>query len=167
VQARPGWIIADLRLGKHTGVPVKNVQATASQDAKSFKITAERDQDRAAKPAPEAPKPVIEVTVVEERETPVKMPVQVVSGEANGWGWWGAVGIKLPLPPRIKGVPGWQRRIDLEIRRAGEEGRSYLLLSAPDVRLPWRGQIGERFATAYSAEVDGDAVHVAWTSLFP
>jgi hypothetical protein len=167
VQARPGWIIADLRLGEVTGPPMKNVRATASQDAKSFKVTADRDQEPSAKHVPEAPGPVIQLTVVEERETPVKMPVQVVFGEVNGWGAWAAQGIKLPLPPRSKGLPGWQRRIDLEIRRAGEEGRSYLLLSAPDIRLPWQGQIGERFATAFGAEACEEGVHVTWTHLFP
>jgi hypothetical protein len=109
----------------------------------------------------------ISLTLVEEKRTAVELPAQTVSVECGGWGWWGHA--EASLPPRLSGVEGWKRRVDLAIRRAGEDGRSYLLLSAPNVQFPWSGQVPMwgRCGMGLGAEQVGDRVRFKWDCLLP
>jgi hypothetical protein len=145
VQARPGYFVADIKLGTPTHPAVSNLQAVVAGDRKVVRVLGEWSS------APEA-SPVIQsgsrgtgkadfdaavpVTLVEEKATAVELPPQVVSDELRGQlvGDFGAG--ELSLPPEPSQLVRLKRCVDLEIRQADEGGRSYLLLSAPNVQFP-------------------------------
>jgi hypothetical protein len=190
VPARPGFIIADVKFGPKNSA-VSNLQAVVAEDRRFVKVLGEwssgaevgirlvtfsdakleadafpilKGEGTASKVANAA---ALSLTLVEEKRTAVELPAQTVPAESGGgWGWWGHD--EAPLPPRPSGVEGLQRRVDLEVRSAGEDGRSYLVLSAPNVRFPWSGQVPMgRCALGLWAEQVGDRVHFKWNWLFP
>jgi hypothetical protein len=191
VAARPGYYIADVRLGAPNPA-VGNLKAVVAEDQTLVKILGEwidgaevrtrivtsSDTTVAADAFPilkgegGAKKVVngataLSLTLVEEKLTAVELPPRTVSVESPGGGWWGAA--EVALPPRPSGVLRLKRRVDLEIRRADEAGRSYLLLTAQSVQFPWSGQIPiwGKCALAVGADQVGDKIRICETTLFP
>jgi hypothetical protein len=169
VPARPGYIIADVKLGAPTHPAVGNLQAVVAEDRRLVTILGEWSAD--ALPVLQAGSSAkgvatsdtaVPLTLVEEKRTSVELPAQVVEGfEPWGQFGWGEFGQgELSLPPQPSKLEDWKRRVDLEIRTAGEGGRSYLLLSAPSVQFPWSGQVpkGGRCAQGFGAEQAGNKI---------
>jgi hypothetical protein len=71
------------------------------------------------------------------------------------------------LPPVPSRFLRGKRRIDVEIRLAGEGGQSTVLLSERNIQLPWRGcvPLGQD-CMAYSVEHDGEQIRVSSGILF-
>jgi RNA polymerase sigma factor (sigma-70 family) len=168
VQASPGYTLADVKLGEIHGARVKNLQAVVSLDRKEVTLTG--DWDSSGQAAQASGTATLDLKLVRETATAVRLPQQKVSTTCGGWGAFAQARLALPPPP--KGLRQLKRKIDVEIRMTvDEEGRSQLLLSAPDIRLPWGSEslpLGARgYCMAFGASQEDDHILVRWVHLFP
>jgi PKD repeat protein len=163
--ARPGCTIAEAKLGElKPGTVVKGVKVEVAADRRSMKVSGEW-----VLTGPDATKAVggsdvmVPVAVVEEKATPVNFPPEMVSAPLDGWS--AGSGPVLALPPQPRGVSNLTRKIALEIREAGADGRSQVVASAADVKFPWTGgvpaSVSRPTGLSVSATQAGDTVRIA------
>jgi hypothetical protein len=169
VPVMPGYTLVEARLGKVASPAVKNLRIEVAADKKSAKLTGEwtATGDGATRKAGGSDV-VIPLTLIQEKAVPFVGSAQTVAAampvEQAGGGFQGTA--VLMLPPQPLGVSGLTRRTTLDVRQATADGRSAVLASAADLKLPWTGKAaGPSVSFHFKAEpLDGEQIKVTMTS---
>ena len=163
IPARPGFTIVSAKLGSVKGTALSDLTTTVTPDRKSVKLSGKwTGSGDVAKKAAGGSDVLIPVTVTEERTTPIQLPPETVSGSIMGWGALQTA--TLPLPPQPRGLTGLKRTMRLEIREASSTGPSRVLVTVPELKLPWSaplpGTVGLAGRGTVSAVLIGEQIRV-------
>jgi hypothetical protein len=141
IAASPGCAVLGVKLPRPKDSALESVQVIVTGDRRAVELTADRVAGSGCDTKEARPSPLeIPLTVIEERAREVRGPTQTLTaGSVVGVGW--DVVTRYPLPPIPGGLVRPKRRIDVDIRLAGQGGQSTLLLSEVDIKLPWRGDL--------------------------
>jgi hypothetical protein len=144
VAAKPGYALTAAKVGAVKGV--KGLTATVAADKRSVKLTGEWEANTAEAMVP--------LTLSGERTTTRSGPPQEAAASFNGQS-----AVTVPLPPQPRGMAGLTRRVAIELRQAGADGRPVVVAKVDDLKQPWAqptqgGQV-------IRAEVVGEQVRVS------
>ncbi len=159
IPSRAGYAITMASIGKVTTATIQNLKVEVAADKRSAKVTGDW-----AGPDAEAIVPVI---IVGEKTTAVAMTPETVAAAFSSMGSQSTV--TLPLPPQPRNVAGVQRKLALEFREASADGTSRVLLTVPDLKLPYTGTVtpaipmrGTLGSQPVSAQLVGESLIVKW-----
>lgn len=142
VNARPGHQIAEAKLGKAATGAVKNVKIEVAADRKSAKLSGEfTATGEIATKASGGSDAMISVQTTQEKKTVELMPgnsIAVPFGVADVSGAMSAI---VALPPAPYGVSNVQRKIEFQIREVAVDGRTSIIGSVPDLKLPLHNSV--------------------------
>lgn len=146
VPARPGCTVVEAKLGAiQPATAVRNVRAEVAADRRSVRVSGEwvvtgADVSRAVGGSDV----MVPLLLTQDRSTVVNFPPETVAAPLDGWS--PGSGPMLALPPQPRGITNLTRRIRVEIREAGADGRSQVVASGADVKFPWTGNVPPSFA---------------------
>jgi len=148
LKALPGYTIKEAKLGKVTGVAMKNSKVEVAADGKTAKVSG----DWAGDPAKGGTETIVQVTLTQERQVNVTPMTDSASGTFTATGT-----VTLPLPPAP--APGVQRKMQLEFRQATAGGVPQVIGTVAELPLPWSGKLGQQ---PVSARQVGNTVQVTY-----
>lgn len=157
--AEPGFTVAKAEMGKLNAAVVKNVKLELAADRKSGKLVGEwaASGDALAKAAGGSDA-MIPLILSEEKTTSVSLPPETVSGVIAGATGTAAIN----LPPMPRGLTDVKRTIQLQIVRAGTDGKQDVLHTEADLKPTWKGVAVSRPGTNYGfgAALAGNTLRV-------
>lgn len=146
IAASPDCAILGVKLHQPRNASLENLQFIVTRDRSAVELTAERVGGKGSDMVD------VPLTVIEERASKVRGPTQELRVCSEGGAGWG-VFTNYALPPIPSELVRPKRRIDVEIRGAGQGGQSNLLLSEVDIKLPWEYSMGCRhFAVSQNSD---------------
>lgn len=145
VAARPGFTLTAAKPGT-TPKGVKGLTAAIAPDKKSARLTGEWVGNTAEAMVP--------LTLSGERTVTRAMPPQESAVPFNG-----QPVVMVPMPPQPRGVAGLTRRVTVELRRTGADGRPAVVASVPELKGKWEQPI--QGGQVIRAEVVGEQVRVS------
>jgi hypothetical protein len=152
--AQPGYKIASVRPSKKE----REVRVIRAPDGASAEFLIE--------PAPEKNQTDLQVTVREERSIDVAVSCkQLKEVKETVFSFGTHYETKFLLPEAPKRVSSLKRRLVVEIRQPEEDGKSRVICSAVDIRLPWSIQIplgSGGISSSLSSESDHIRCVVGW-----
>jgi len=149
INPRPGFTMVDAKLGKAATGAVKNVKIELAPDRKSAKLSGEftATGENATK-ANGGSDAMISLLLTEEKTTLETMPgnsVAVPFSSEGGFvmGDWANAPMSalVQLPPAPAGVMNVQRKIEFQVREVGGDGRTSIIGTVPEMKLPMRNSI--------------------------
>jgi hypothetical protein len=167
IPATPGYSVVGVRLPQTKNQGFEDLQVIINKDRTALELTAERIHPDLTTPK-EGSEPTVELplTVIEEQASEIEGPTELLTEGKEAifdWGW-----ATYSLPPIPSKLVRAKRKIDVEIRQAGKDGQSTLIVSERNIQLPWQGIAPcGRCAVGFYISQDGNQLRVSSTWLFP
>ena len=152
--ARPGFTIAEAKLGKVSSTALKNAKVEVAADRKSAKLTGEwASSGDSAQKASGGSEVMVPVILVQEKATPVNLPTETLAAAFTGEGGFvmqdspnPARTASLPIPSLPADLANPTRRMQLDIREMVGNREAGIGL-VDDLKLPLRRTITSVSAT--------------------
>jgi hypothetical protein len=161
IAASPGCAILGVKLPQPNNSALEHLQVIVTRDRRAAELAADRVGGNGGDTKGARPSPIeIPLTVIEERASEVRGPTQKLAVCSDAVFDFQPTSYALPPIPSELVRP--RRRIDVEIRGAGEGGQSNLLLSEADIQLPWKGAVFRSKSGAFCFYIEqvGDQLQV-------
>jgi hypothetical protein len=159
IECRPGYTITEAKLGNVTTQALKNLKVQVAADRRTAMLTGEwAALGEAGRKVAGGSNVFVPIVLTEEKAVPVTLPAETRAGSFIAYGQ----PVMLEMP---KKSPGMQRRMELEFREAGADGRPKVLLTQRGLTLPWSGTMPGAAAGGpqkLTATLVGDKVQVVW-----
>jgi hypothetical protein len=158
VNARLGFDVIEAKLGKAATGAVKNLKIEVAADRKSAKLSGEfTATGESATKASGGSDAMIPVVLTQEKTTAENMGGNSMAVpftfDAGGTGN-GAMTATVTLPPAPLGVLNVLRKLEFQIREVAPDGRTAIIGSVPDMKLPLRGSITTKSEKTYIVEAE-------------
>jgi PKD repeat protein len=162
VPARPGFTMVAAKLGKAATGAVKNVKVELAPDRKAAKLTGEfTATGESTTKAAGGTDAMVSLVLTEEKSTLETLPgnsVAVPFSSEGGFvmGDWANAPMSalVQLPPAPPGVVNVQRKIEFQVREVGGDGRTSIIGTVPDLKLPLRNSIRTLNGQQYIIEAE-------------
>ena len=146
--ARPGYTIAEAKLGKVSTSAVKNLKVVVASDKQSAKLTGEwASTGDAAQKATGGSDVMVPLLLIQEKSTPLAPQTDSLAAAFTGEGGFvmrdtenAARSASLPVPAVPEGLANPTRKMQLEIREMAGD-RVAVVGFLEDLKLPLRGTI--------------------------
>ncbi len=142
VPARPGFTLSAAKLGA-SPKGVKGLTAAVAADKRSVKLAGEWEAG--------ATEAMVPLTLTGERAVPVSFP-QTAAVPFDG------SAATVPLPPQRRDIAGLTRRVSVELRMTGPDGKPQVIAANQDLKGKWEQPTAD--GRVIRAEVVGEQVRV-------
>jgi len=165
VNARPGHTVIEAKLAKPAVGAVKNVKIEVAADRKSAKLSGEfTAAGESATKASGGSDAMISLLMIEETQSveamhgnSIAVPFSSEGGFVSGDWANASMSALVQLPPAPVGVVNVQRKLEFQVREVAADGRTSIIGSVSDMKLPLRNSLKTLNGQQYVIEAESQA----------